>query len=143
MPRTSGVTPVTAATFSSNSLATIVTLSPKRTREYSKRGETVIAIFATNVHGVVVQMRNVGVSSSATPNADATAFESTASKCTKIDGSSRSSYSSSASASAVSFAMDQCTGFSCRYTTPVSTRFANTSSTEDSYCGCIVRYGSA
>ena len=73
-----------------------------------------MARFAGSVQGVVVQMVKLGVQSSSAPKAFSTASRSAASKSTYTERSCRSSYSSSASASAVRLAMDQCTGLSAR-----------------------------
>ena len=102
-----------------------------------------MAKLAGKVHGVVVQMVNDGFCSNSHWKAAATASASHATKSTYTDKSSRSWYSSSASAKAVSLAMDQCTGLRRRVTKPWSTKSAKPSRTTFSYDGSMVRYGAS
>jgi len=136
-------TPPAARAARASSDATTATRSPPPkpnfTAAYSKSGWTATARLAGSVHGVVVQI--ISDAGAGSPPRSKTAFSaasSAASKRTKMLSSSRSWYSSSASARAVRFSMDQCTGLSWRYTRPCSTRRAKTSSTAASYPGLMV-----
>ena len=145
MATTVAVAPRRANVRSRSLLATTVSRRPpgasQATTSYSTSGWTAIARFAGSVHGVVVQISRPGAPGSRTLNRALNSPGFSAGNSTHTLGSSRSAYSSSASASAVRLAMLQCTGLSFRYTSPCSTNRANTSNVAASYSGRIVAYG--
>src|SRR3989338_8770605 len=127
--------PAFSTTWATKSLAMMNVSPPDAessifTYAYSNSGCMAMATFAKSVHGVVVQITKLVLPS-----------PSFILNLTYIEEDFLSSYSTSASASAVSQAAHQLTGFRSLYIYPFSTSFANDLTISASYFFESVRYG--